>query len=86
MKSKWPAAKPCSFDIILASGSLPPMLYPVMFEEVNAQRIWSAALQPDGASGLSGTDAIARGDYAPPSKDLYTNFITTWHLSPTRCA
>ena len=52
-------AQPLSCDAIYSSDSPPPNVYPVIFEELNAQWIRSAALQTAGAGGPSGTDALS---------------------------
>ena len=57
LKKKHPPAQPCSINAILALTSIPPIVHSMIFEELDAQRICSAALWTTGSSGPSSTDA-----------------------------
>ena len=57
LKSKHPQAQPASPDAVLLNSSEAPQIHPVVFDQITASSIRSAALRTKGAAGPSGIDA-----------------------------
>ena len=57
LRSKHPPSQPCAIDTIGSPRFPSPTVQLVIFEGLNVQCIWSAALQTTGACGPSPTDA-----------------------------
>jgi hypothetical protein len=57
LKSKHPQAQPASPDAVPFISSEAPQIHPVVFDQINATSIRSAALRTKGAAGPSGLDA-----------------------------
>lgn len=57
LKAKHPTAQPATADALLSDCQDPPMVHPVIFDQIDASSIRSAALSTTGAAGPSGLDA-----------------------------
>ena len=58
LKSKHPSAQPATPEaVLLNSSETPSQLHPVVFDQIEAKSIRSAALRTKGAAGPSGIDA-----------------------------
>ena len=57
LKTKHPAAQPASADALLPDCQDPPIVHHVIFDQIDASSIRSAALSTTGAAGPSGLDA-----------------------------
>ena len=57
LKSKHPAAQPASAEALLSDCQDPPIVHPVIFDQIDASSIRSAALSTTDAAGPSGLDA-----------------------------
>lgn len=57
LKFKHPQAQPASPDAVLLNSSEVPQIHPVIFDQITASSIRSAALRTKGAAGPSGIDA-----------------------------
>ena len=57
LKTKHPAAQPASAEALLSNCQDPPIAHPVIFDQIDASSIRSAALSTTGAAGPSGLDA-----------------------------
>ncbi|ETX01015.1 MAG: hypothetical protein ETSY2_37945 [Candidatus Entotheonella gemina] len=57
LKSKHPAAEHAPADALLSISQDPPIVHPVIFDQIDASSIRSAALLTTGAAGPSGLDA-----------------------------
>ena len=57
LKSKHPPAQPISADALSERNADPPVVPPVVFEQITGSSIRSAALRTKGAAGPSGIDA-----------------------------
>ena len=74
LKAKHPAARPASADALLSDNRDLPTVHPVIFDQIDASSIRSAALSTSGAAGPSGLDAYCwRGlcaSFHSASRDL----------------
>lgn len=57
LRSKHPCASPAPTEALLCRSATPPSVHPVVFEQITASSIRSAALNTTGAAGPSGLDA-----------------------------
>ena len=57
LKSKHPKSLPCSLTSLIDNENDPPSFHPVIFEQIDANRIRAAAINTFGAAGPSGVDA-----------------------------
>ena len=57
LKSKHPSPQPATPEAVLPNSSETPQLLPVVFDQIDAKSIRSAALRTKGAAGPSGIDA-----------------------------
>ena len=56
LKSKHPSPQPATPEAVLPNSSKTPQLHPVVFDQIDAKSIRSAALRTEGAAGPSGID------------------------------
>ena len=64
-KLKYPCAQPASPDAIPEGNTTPPVIHPVVFDDIIAISICRTALKTKGAAGPSGINASA-----PPTSTL----------------
>ena len=67
LKSKHPQAQPASPDAVLLNSSEAPQIHSVVFDQITASSIRSAALRTKGAAGPRVSTHTAGEGFAPPS-------------------
>ena len=73
LKSKHKPPQPCVEDAVAFSGSDPPAVHPIIYEGLDAHRIWLAGPHTTGAGGPLGTDTIVGGGCSQHLKGLLIN-------------